>query len=136
MNKLTITHFKDGDLTPMVSVPLTNVNESAILYQDDFDLLMSLGLDARWRLNANLVIARGNGQIPVARVIADSKKGEKVQYEDGNPLNLRRENLLTVTGGGKSSARDKLNKRPDILQKKITIDHIHIKPSWEEENNL
>src|SRR5947209_6839988 len=124
---LRITHSKDHDGLRIVSVPLNNVDKQVILDEEEFDLLMSLCLDPWWRLSANLVV---RGTIPIARIILDAKKGEKVQYLDGNPLNLRRSNLIKTIGGGKSSTRDKLNKH-NVLRKKIELDHIHILPSWE-----
>ncbi len=35
----------------------------------------------------------------VGRILTDAKAGQQVRYLDGNPLNLRRENLIIKQGG-------------------------------------
>src|SRR5258708_6961838 len=88
MNRtVTVTRSKDDDGVPIISIPIANSNKPAILYQEDFDLLLSLNIDPRWTFNANLVLERG--QLPIARILFDAKAGEKVRYKDGNSLNLK-----------------------------------------------
>jgi hypothetical protein len=133
---VTITHTIDYDgITPIVLVPLTNLDDTNVtLHEEDFDLLLSLALDFRWRLSANLVIAKG--KFPVARIIADAKAGHKVLYRDGSPLNLKRSNLVIAQGGAsKTDARELLKNRPAIFRRrKVELKHITNEPSYKQYN--
>jgi len=130
MKVLQITHKRDEDGTPIVLVPLENIDKSAILFQEDYDLLISFGVDPFWTLNANLVLARG--KLPIARLIVDAGKLQKVHYKDSDPLNLKRDNLVIVIGGSaRSSTREKLFNKPFRVRRTVKVEHITIKPSWE-----
>ncbi len=132
MNRtVTVTRSKDDDGVPIISIPIANSNKPAILYQEDFDLLLSLNIDPRWTFNANLVLERG--QLPIARILFDAKAGEKVRYKDGNSLNLKRDNLLKAKGGARSNTREKLADRPKTFRLGEIIDlrYIDKKPSYE-----
>ena len=101
------------------------VNESkgmAELYQEDVDFLIRLGLSMTWgRLDRGYVTAPASrakgGRIGVARVLLDAKPGENIKYLDGNPLNLRRENLRLMAGGW-STRRDRDLLTPPELRRK------------------
>ncbi len=126
MNRtVTVTRSKDDDGVPIISIPIANSNKPAILYQEDFDLLLSLNIDPRWTFNANL--------LPIARILFDAKAGEKVRYKDGNSLNLKRDNLLKAKGGARSNTREKLADRPKTFRLGEIIDlrYIDKKPSYE-----
>src|SRR5437879_5988900 len=102
MKTIEVTHFLDEDGIPLVSVPLTNIDKNVTLYQEDFNRLFQSGLDPRWRLSLGQVLERGSARVSVARLVANAKKGDKIQYLDRNPCNLRRDNLVAAAGGGKS----------------------------------
>jgi hypothetical protein len=126
---VTLLLDEDGE-TQLISVPLTNIDRSAILWKDDFDLLMSLGVSPEWRLNANLVLPKGK-QTPIARLVKDAKKGDKVRYLDGDPLNLKGTNLVIVQGAGKSNARERQLNRPIPFKTgKVKLQYKNIPPSW------
>src|SRR5258707_13754112 len=111
MNRtVTVTRSKDDDGVPIISIPIANSNKPAILYQEDFDLLLSLNIDPRWTFNANLVLERG--QLPIARILFDAKAAEKERYKEGNSLNQKRDNLLKAKGGARSKPRDSPTHRP------------------------
>lgn len=131
---IEITHFLDEDGSPLVSVPLTNADANVTLYEADFNLLYQSGLDPRWRLSMGQVIERGRGRVSVARLVANAGKGDKIQYLDRNPCNLKRDNLVTAEGSGQSNAMDKLdvsNRSHRFLKGKVELRHIHQPPSWE-----
>jgi hypothetical protein len=127
---VTVTHELDPDgNTQLITVPLTNVDQSAVIFKEDFDFLLSLGVDPRWRLSANLVLVRGKHE-PVSRLIVDARKGEKVRYKDGDPTNLRRSNLFKVSGAGKSDAQEKQKTNPSMRTEPVRINYRNIPPSW------
>lgn len=73
-------------------------SKTAVLYKDDLDYLMRLGVGNRWiaNPNQNYVLCFGNKpgkRIMVARLLLNAGPGNRVHYKDGNPLNLRRDNL-------------------------------------------
>jgi hypothetical protein len=128
-----INFYEDG--CPVVSVPLTNIDKSAVLYREDFDRLMTLNVDPRWRLGMGRVLERGRGQVPIARLVANAKKGEKVQHIDKNPYNMKRENLVNTAGAGKNSI-DKVALDNKILRERVEVLHTYIQPSWETESSI
>jgi hypothetical protein len=132
MKAIEITNFLDEDGNPIVSVPLTNTDKSAILYREDFDRLIKLGLDPRWRLSMGQVLERGRGRVSIARLVANAKEGEKIQYIDKDPSNLKRDNLVNAAGGGKSNSIDRVALDNRILRDRVELKHIDIRPSWEE----
>jgi hypothetical protein len=129
---IPITHFLDEDGTPCVSVPLTNDQNSVVLYQEDFNLLISLGLDPRWRVGQGQIFETGRSKISIPRLIVDAQGGDKIEYLDRNFLNLKRSNLTYAKGGGKHKTREKITKmnRPKT-KGTIEMEHIHQLPSWE-----
>lgn len=131
MNEVEITHYPDEDLTPIVSVPLTNSKRSVLLYQDDFNTLMDLGVDPRWKL-VNGVIYEKGGTIAISRLVADTCINEKVSLRDGDPCNLKRDNLVKYKGGrATESARDKLARSPKRNSQRpanLSLAHTYINP--------
>ena len=83
----------------------------AAIWEDDYNFVRSLGLSGNWTklLNKHVVAtapkASGN-HVLVARVLLDAKAGQSIRYFDGNPLNLRRENLQLIARAG-SIRRDR-----------------------------
>lgn len=82
-------------------VPLSrNGKSQATIDLEDYELLMSLGVSPNWQCAGGSVVARTpKGPMLVGRILTDAKAGQQVRYLDGNPLNLRRENLIIKQGG-------------------------------------
>lgn len=60
MTTVTITKFLDEDgITSLIKVPLTNTDQSVTLFQEDWDLLVSLGVNPFWRFSLGHVVQRG-----------------------------------------------------------------------------
>lgn len=127
---IDVTHLRDTDGSAIVKVSLINQDaKEAILNEEDFNLLISMGVSPCWLLTSNLVLARG--RISIARLIVDAKPREKIKYIDGDPCNLRRSNLFVTVGSAKFDARTELSNRPKVVQEKINIKHVQQRPSWE-----
>lgn len=82
----------------------------AEMWRDDYDFLVhTLKLNPNWTspYNRSNVLAIGitNSKISVARCLLDADVGQIVRYKDGNPLNLRRENLLLMDGDKRAGKR-------------------------------
>ena len=84
-----------------VRVPLANGAGCAELYEEDYEALMTQGISHKWSLNFNgsgrrgyVKVCTSNNVRTVARLIMKAPAGRAVSYLDGNPLNLRRDNLI------------------------------------------
>jgi hypothetical protein len=110
---IEVVHFEEGKQS-LVRVPLAGSKLRAILLKSDFHDLMSLGVStAGWKLYHKQVVVRNNRwYVSVGRMIRNADKNQKVIPKDGNPLNLRRDNLL-LAGRAKFRARMK-HKRSDV----------------------
>lgn len=97
MKARPITIGPDGS----VRVPLARNGEAeATIDFEDYQTLISLGVSPNWQQTGRSVTARTpKGNMLVGRILMDAKAGQRVQYEDGNPLNLRRGNLSLREGG-------------------------------------
>ena len=112
---------RDAESREIIYVPLRNKGE-AILYREDFDRLLELGLSLSWNRLPNGYVtapaykAHGNS-IQVARVIVDAGPGEQVKYVNGDLTDLRSSNLCLLKGGGASRRdRDFISARPRLAQ--------------------
>lgn len=133
MNTITVTQLLDEDgITNLIKVPLSNHDQSVILDEADFNLLVSLGVSPLWRFQLGQVYVSGKGRISVARLITNAGLGEAVHYRDGSTINLRRSNLINSVGRGKGSTRDQLNQPRAVFKRKVQIKIIEIKPSWKQ----
>ncbi|MBA4129894.1 MAG: hypothetical protein C0519_00560 [Hyphomicrobium sp.] len=117
--KATIQLSEQGN--EVVYMPLgRNTGKAAILYRDDLDrLLVKKGINTRWYCNNDnypLVVGKQNKRIMIARLLMDAEPEQRVMYRDGNPLNLRRENLYLK----------------DTAHKKITNDiaYVPLRRAW------
>lgn len=125
MNDRAIRHV-EGDARRVALVPLGPHGRKgvAIVDGEDLSLLDSLGLSMRWNRHAGtgIVIApAGNSSgnsVQVSRVILDCGTGENVRYRNGDPTDLRRQNL-EINPEGYAIRRDR-----DFLTPKAT------KRSW------
>lgn len=133
----TITHLTDQDGNRLVHVPLDNEGTryaiaDELIYQD----LVDLGLSPIWRIKLD----RGQERVvywnrtveqltSVARVIADAGFRQAVTYANGNPLDLRSNNL--VIGAGKGIRHD----RKELTRSKGLYPHTIVKHEYINNNN-
>jgi len=107
--KRSPVYTQDRDGKAIVLVPLANHAQPAKLFPEDLELLSSSGLGMAWTFNP-----AGNGTpyvrayanvhgklVTVARLILGVGRGRRVQYRDGDRLNLRRDNLVATQGYAK-----------------------------------
>lgn len=89
----------DPDGHAVVAVPLARGDRPARVDPQDFRRLIDLGLSPAWTFNSNgqqnaYVRAMMNGKLcTAARMIMNAGRGDQVSYRDGDPTNLRRDNL-------------------------------------------
>ncbi len=95
---------EDGRLLALVPLGRSS-NVFAELWIEDWDFLIKLGTPGNWTLmghNRHVGVsshrASGN-KLSVARILKNAGPGETVQFADGNPHNLRNENLRLVKAG-------------------------------------
>lgn len=105
----------DADGQQLVHVALANTDQRATLYTEDYRRLSVAGFSQHWqhakdgRGNAYPTLGAYNPKgvdclVSVARLIIQAKAGQSVRYADGNPLNLRTENLKLMKGTARYSA--------------------------------
>jgi len=113
MKPRPIETYQDGDRL-LARVPLGRSDLKAEMWKEDFGFLIKLGLSPNWSSykneTGNYVTASAvdtpSNRVLVARVLMDAAEGQVVRYADGNPLNMRRENLRLVhSAKGKTRAR-------------------------------
>ena len=103
---IEIQHFREGK-RKLVAVPVTTVKSKFILYEDDWKDLIALGVSPLWHYYHKMAIVRSAGkEIPVARLIRDARPHQLVTSLDGNPFNLRKDNLILAPGYSRFRARD------------------------------
>lgn len=106
-------------------VPLgRKAKTAAIIYCEDYELLMSLGLSPHWNDARNGYVSAPCTKSPtkivnVARVIMDAGPDQNVTFLDGKKHNLRRENLELVSGWAETRDRDYLE--PPIKSKEMEV---------------
>ena len=119
---IEIENFREGK-HKLVAVPVRTVKSKFVLYVDDFNDLMALGVSPHWHFYHDQAIVRNNGkEISIARLIRDARANQIVLATDGNPFNLRRENLVIAPGSSKFRARDIITKP---YKTNIHIKHAH-----------
>ncbi|MET4567702.1 hypothetical protein [Rhodanobacter soli] len=118
MKQQTVTeHTTDADGQQLVHIALGDSGKRATLYAEDYQRLMDAGFSPCWQYTgdgrgyayATLGAYNAKGVdclVPVARLIAQAKAGQVVRYADGNPLNLRAENLKLMAGTARYGAAD------------------------------
>jgi len=118
---IKIKHFEEGNQS-LVGVPLVASKLRAVLLKADFNDLMSLGIStAGWKLYHKQVVVRNNRwYVSIGRMIRDADKNQKVIPKDGNPLNLRRDNVILAPGRAKFRARMK-HKRSDVKRNRRAV---------------
>ncbi len=113
-----IIHTRDELARPVVIVPLQEGTKgAAIVDQDDFEFLSSIGCSMAWnRLrNGNIVTPCSRSKtnwLLVARILTDANPGQVVAFRDGDNSNLRRSNLVVVFGRSYRHDRAILTTKP------------------------
>lgn len=126
--KLQILHSTDSNGKPVVKVPLSNSNQFATLYEQDFNDLTGLGLSLKWSQASDGMVrvnVTGRPNLSVARLVTNAFK-ETVSYANGDKTDLRRDNLIlddSGRGNAKSRARDLV--KPRSHYNKLEIEHVY-----------
>jgi hypothetical protein len=106
--KMREVRFYEENGLELVAVPLGRASSyEAIIEKSDWEFVRKLGLSGNWSAVPSgygnpYVAASGSSKnslrrkVLVARVLLDASTGTSVRFRDGNPLNLRRDNLLLV----------------------------------------
>ena len=114
----TVTeHTTGADGQQLAYIALGDSGRRATLYAEDYRRLMDTGFSPCWqhtgdgRGHAYATLGAYNAKgvdclVPVARLVAQAKAGQIVRYADGNPLNLRSENLKLRAGVARYGAAD------------------------------
>jgi hypothetical protein len=126
---IEVTHFKSQDNQKnIVHVPLDYSDRPAILYEDDFALLMDMGVSPRWAYNAatmgHVKCYCGGKALSIARILVDAGKGERIQFLNGDRTDLRRDNLVIAKGAGILRDRDYLLKSHRFLPNRPEVKHV------------
>jgi hypothetical protein len=116
----TINHVMHNGLE-LALVPLGRfaAKGHALIYADDLVMLDALGLSLVWnrnRLNGTVFAPASRasgGNVQVARVLLDLGEGRIVRYRNGNPTDLRRENLQVCDGNAVRRDREFLTPKQD-----------------------
>lgn len=101
METIKVICLADNNGKELVKVPVKNTDRSAILYKADFDELIAIGLNPRWSIYQNKIVAvlpkvRRYGYID--RVMMNAKGGQIVRHINRDPFDLRRNNLFISSG--------------------------------------
>jgi hypothetical protein len=126
---IEVTHFKNpNDKKNLVQVPLDQSDRPAILYEDDFALLMDMGVSPRWSYNAatmgHVKCYCGGKALSIARILVDAGKGERIQFLNCDRTDLRRDNLVIAKGAGILRDRDYLLKSHRFLPNRPEVKHV------------
>lgn len=114
---------KDGRQIASVFLGLYQ-KQHCLMYYEDYCYVMSVGVSPNWSCTqrGNVVAYNSVDMRPlgIARILLDAGPGEAVRYRDGNPLNLRRENLyLAEDAKARSRDRDRILKRQSVRSVQI-----------------
>jgi len=130
-----IRHAKEEDGRRIAMVPLGPRGDKglAVIEDADLEMLFDLGLSMRWNRHSKTgaVFApapRASGSnVQVARVLMDCGPGENVSYRNGDPTDLRRENLV-VNPEGYATRRDRdfLTPRSERKQWGPEVEHVNV----------
>lgn len=120
----------------IVHVPLPNHPTPAVVYLEDFEKCLALGISDQWLVNhvrhysyvrAHLSTVCGS-LTTLARHIVDARRGEIVRYLDGDPTNLLQENLYVERGyakGASPALEDWAKLCPDSLRDGSKVHLVH-----------
>lgn len=105
----------------------------AVISDDDLAMLEKLGLSLRWNrhprtgaVHAPAGKASGSNVL-VARVLMDAGKGQVVRFRNGDPTDLRRDNLILDNDGYATRRdRDYLTPAQDRRQWGPPVEHVTV----------
>lgn len=123
-NSHIVIRSVDKDGRAVVGVRLSKSHQCAWLYEEDYERIVEEYGAPSWRLTPN-----GNGQayvrfkqyglnarnVTVARLVAGDFDRTGVKYKDGNPLNLRSENLYHGDGRGGCPQKSRRKSRAPLV---------------------
>lgn len=109
-------HFvRGGDGRVLAQVPLANHDRAVVLDKADYDRALAALGDTAWRLvevNGRAYVRaqdpRSGNPVTVARLLLDEPQRAGIRYANGDPLDLRRSNLVITFGGGGVRKKPKL----------------------------
>jgi hypothetical protein len=82
----------------VVFIPIGRLRKQryAVLYFEDYLALVKNGLTPNWSAAGKGYVVAPNKEKTqyIARVLLSAREKERISYKDGNPFNLRRENLV------------------------------------------
>jgi hypothetical protein len=120
-----IVHCLDSEGRKIVVVPVKNSDRKVQLLEGDFDELEALGCGLPWKWNQEQVLVRdGTQDINVARLIVDAQPGYRVSFENNNPTDLRRHNLVILPGPAQYRARDLIQRVHRFKRNSPQIRHV------------
>jgi hypothetical protein len=131
-NQRIVRHLTDNGHR-LVNVPLDDrAKRYAILFEQDYQNLMDLGLTPRWRVKRDrgairvMVWNRNTGyEVAVARLVVGAGSKQSVTYANGNPLDLRASNLVVGLGKGLRNDRNEI-KHSNHTTKRSIVRHEYI----------
>lgn len=108
----------------VIAIPLGPNGSKGVAHieRDDWMFLLKLGLSPNWYLSPSghpTVAAHRakGGRVTVSRVLLDAGPRQTVRFVDGNPRNLRRENLQ-LCDNGSATRRDRDFLTPENLRRR------------------
>lgn len=105
----------------------------AVVHDDDLSMLEDLGLSMRWNRHPDTgaVFApaprASGGNVLVSRVLVNAGPGQNVTYRNGDPSDLRRENLSVVSGNATRRDRNYLTPKSDRKAWGPSVEHEQVK---------
>src|SRR6516165_11704459 len=125
-NQRIVRHLTDNGHR-LVNVPLDDrAKRYAILFEQDYQNLMDLGLTPRWRVKRDrgairvMVWNRNTGyEVAVARLVVGAGSKQSVTYANGNPLDLRASNLVVGLGKGLRNDRNEIKPSKHLTRKSV-----------------
>lgn len=107
-----VTRTTDDKGKRIALVPLTRSGRPAVIFEEDYDMLVAMGVSPLWHHNSNgKGLSYVRARIPyqertlftVARLVLGVGKRKVVKHRNGDRLDLRRPNLYVEAG---SKAKD------------------------------
>lgn len=104
----------------------------AVIEADDLSTLEALGLSMAWNRNQQTgtvftpAVKASGGNVQVARVLLDLGPGQIVRYANGDPTDLRRQNLSVVDGNAIRRDRDFLTPKLERRKWGPSVEHRHL----------
>jgi hypothetical protein len=122
MRTVKVRHYSLDGLK-LVDITLRD-GEVCTLEQADFEELLKSGTPAAWKMFLNNVaVSLNKKNVQIARLLLDPDTGRSIRYLDGNPLNLRKDNLIVTNG--RSRFRDRKLLPHKYTGKRVKLSHVY-----------